>query len=170
MSLIRKLLALCAFTLLAACSTPTTVAVPQPMATLNDARIVILRPRAWSYSSVTARVALSGVAVGKLAQESYLMAVRPAGRYTLTVKFPFDLMGLAHTFDAVPGRTYYFAVNIKSGEIPITGGGFFAIPGSVPMGQEVQGSNPFADDYISELDPQTAESFIGAMQAQQRAR
>ncbi|MPZ59378.1 MAG: DUF2846 domain-containing protein [Rhizobiales bacterium] len=133
-------------------------------ASARDVRIYILRPRAWSYGTVGARVKMNSVEVGSLASNSYISLVRPAGRYTLNVSFPFDLGAAEHTFDVSAGRSYYFAVNIRSATMPIAGGGFFTIPGS-EVGQQVGNSNLLAGSYLFELDAGTGAAAVAAMRA-----
>jgi hypothetical protein len=162
----RQALAVLPLALLAACSTPvSTVSEPQRHASARDARIFILRPRGFRGAIATLRVKLNDIEVGSVANGSYIMVVRPAGRYTLNVRFAVDLAAVEHTFDASAGRSYYFVYNSSSAEMPIAGGGFFTIPGSAPLGREVGSRNPFAEAYLSELEPAAGAAAVAAMQA-----
>jgi hypothetical protein len=167
-SLVRPALAILIFGLLAACAATTTVSEPENrQASASEARIYILRPRAWSYSALGASVKINGAEVGSLASNSYISVVRPAGRYTLNVSFPLDLGAAEHTFDVSAGRTYYFVVNIRGGTMPVVSGGIvmsIPMPGTA-VGQEVGRSDPFAGGYISELDAGAGAAAVAAMRA-----
>lgn len=164
----RPALAVLIFGLLAACAATTRVLEPQNrQASAGEARIYILRPRAWSYSALGANVKINGVEVGSLASDSYISVVRPTGRYTLSVSFPFDFGAAEHTFDVSSGRTYYFVVNIRARTMPVVSGGIvmsIPMPGTA-VGQEVGRSDAFAGGYISELDAGAGAAAVAAMTA-----
>jgi hypothetical protein len=119
---------------------------------------------------VGASVKLNGVEVGSLANDSYMSVVRPAGRYKLDVSFPLGPLGVGraeHTFDVSAGRTYYFAVNMRDGTIPVASGGIFMavpIPGSA-VGQQVGRSDLLSQTYLSEVDASRAAAVVAAMRA-----
>jgi hypothetical protein len=169
-SLVRPALAVLIFGLLAACATTTVLEPQNRQASAGEARIYILRPRAWSGSAVGATVKINGVEVGSLANDSYMSVVRPAGRYTLNVNFPLGPLGLGaaeHTFNASAGQTHYFAVNMRDATIAAASGGVFMavpIPGSA-VGQQVGRSDFLSQTYLSEVDAGTAAAAIAAMRA-----
>lgn len=132
-------------------------------ASARDARIVVLRPFALGGAIWPAGVKINGVQVGSVAVNSHVSVVRPAGRSTLAVSFP--LAQAEHTFDVQPGRTYYFAINIRSTTAVVAGGGVFMaipIPGS-SVGRPVGQQPLFGGFHISELDAGTGEAMIAKM-------
>lgn len=165
-SLVRPLLAVFVCSVLAACAAATTAALESqnkpPRG--HTARIYILRPGGWSYSARTAEVKINGQAVGEVANESYLFVDRPPGQYTISVRMPLDLTTTEHDVHVAAGRTYYFALNMKSMTVATVGGGVFTLP-EPKTGQTVQQRNLFSSTYLAELDAGAGPAALSRLKA-----
>jgi hypothetical protein len=152
--ILRLVLAAWACAALAACAATSTLEPQNRPLGARDARIYVLRPKAWVSSALSANVKVNGKDVGAVANNSYLSVVRPPGRYKIEVDSPGWFVANEHDFQVGAGRTYYFVLNMKAATVPIAGRGFYStltIPGS-SEGRPVGQPSSFAGSYLSELD------------------
>jgi hypothetical protein len=166
---IRPVLAALVCTSLAACITAKTTSLESqnkpPSA--REARIYIIRPGGWSYSARTAEVKINGQVVGEVANESYLFVDRPPGRYTISVGMPLDFTNTEHDAQVAAGRTYYFALNMKSMTTATVGGPVMAVM-TLPepkAGETVQQRNLLSSTYLGELDVAAGAALVATLKA-----
>jgi Protein of unknown function (DUF2846) len=160
----RPLVAAFVCLMLAACAATTTALESQKKPQgAHTARIYIFRPGGWSYSARTANVKIDGQDVGELANESYLFVDRPPGKHTIGLRMPLDFTATEHDVQVAAGRTYYFALNMRS--LTMVGGGAVMTIAEPKTGQTVQQRNFMSSTYLAEIDAATGAALLAKLKA-----
>jgi hypothetical protein len=114
---------------LAACATVSSTSVESQSKQRDPrlARLYFIWPLGPMFRTSTIDIKIDGQVVGKIAPDSYFFVDRPPGTYTLKVEPPFDWVYFETDTQVTAGGTYYYAINVKTAAIPVTGGGVVGV-------------------------------------------
>jgi hypothetical protein len=170
---VRSIIACFVALALAACETVSTTPL-EPQSKQRDARLARLYfiwPKSFMFRTGTLDIKVDEQVVGKIAPDSYMFIDRKPGTYALKVEPPFDWTYFESDVQVAAGATYYYAINVRSATIPVTGGrvvGAMTLnhpnPGTVlrPKGDGIS----FATYKLSALDAATAAAEMAKLDAQ----
>jgi hypothetical protein len=97
------------------------------------ARLYFIWPRSAMLKTSTLDVKVNGEVAGKIAPDSYFFIDRKPGTYTLRIEPPFDFTYFEADVQVTAGGRYYSSVNSRGATVPLSGGGFVAIPNPTPI-------------------------------------
>ncbi len=125
----RAMMACMILAALAGCGTVPTTAIESQSKPKNArmARLYFIWPRSMMLHNGTIDIKVDGQVVGKIAPDSYFFVDRPPGTHSLRVEPLFDFVYFDADVQVAAGGTYYYAVNMKSTEVPLVGGGFVTL-------------------------------------------
>jgi hypothetical protein len=155
---------------LAACATVST-SVLEPQSKQRDprlARLYFIWPRSMMLRTATIDIKIDGQVVGKIAPDSYFFVDRQPGTYTLKVEPPFDFAYFEAKVQVMAGGTYYYAMSVRSTEVPLAGGGFVTLSQpqhGAPMEPTSTGGR-FASYKLNAVDPAAATAEMVRLDAQ----
>lgn len=145
----------------------TTALEPQRQALkAQHARIYVMWPAKILGGAVARQsVLIDDQPIGYVGNGSYLSADRPAGRHKIVIKAPIGTTQTEHEFHAVAGRTYYFALNMRSMNVPVMAGGIFVnvrTPGNL-VGRPVADTNNGMALFLSIVDEAAGKALLSEL-------
>jgi hypothetical protein len=166
----RALMACFLATALAACSTVSTIPM-EPQNKEKDsrlARLYFIWPLSAMMRTATIDVKVNGQTVGKIAPDSYLFVDRQPGTYTLKVEPPLDFDYFETDVQVAADATYYYAISMKPGYVPLSGGGVVTIshPQHGTALPPKGGGVNFATYKLNALEPAAAAAEMAKLQKQ----
>lgn len=161
----RALLAALVCVTLTACAT-TALEPPSQALKAQQARIYVVWPKqALGGILASQEVLIDDQAIGSVGNGSYLSADRPAGRHKITIKSPIGIVQAEHQFQAIAGRSHYFALNMKSMQVPSMANGIFinvTTPGT-SVGRPVEDTSPMRVFFLARVDEAAAKALLSQL-------
>lgn len=158
----KALLAALICVTLTACTT-TALEPPSQALKAQHARIYVIWPNQVLGGVLASQeVLIDDQAIGSVGNGSYLSADRPAGRHKITIKSPIGIVQAEHQFQAVAGRSHYFALNMKSTQVSTMANGVFinvTSPGT-SVGRPVEDTGSMRAFFLAYLDEAAAKALL----------